>query len=471
MTINILPDDVLLEIFDFYVIEVGDFNFSLMSIGIRAKGEWKTLAHVCRRWRSVVFQSPRHLNLRLICTHNTPARDTLDIWPPFLLVIWVNRLINDLSKLDNIAAALEHNDRVCQIQVTCFTSSVFGLVTESEAMQRPFPELTDLQLRMLDHAVPIPDSFMSGTAPRLRSLELYAIPFPGITRLLSSATHLVNLDLDDIPSSGYIPPEAMATTLFALTSLESLRLRFESPRSHDRPHPPLESRRPPPLTLSILPSLTTLWFEGASEYLEVILAPIDAPRLNKMQIRFFFDQIIFATPQLSQFISRSPTLRAPGTGQIEFDLAFTVLRFSSQTSGNVLIVEIPRGAAGRVSSISSVTRVCTSSFSPVSTLEDLYIYDRPIYWQDDFENPLWLELLHSFAAVKNLYLRNNFFCHIAPILQEPVEGRTTNALPTLENIYLGEFQLGPSGLTRGIPKFVGARRLTGHSVTLSRWGR
>jgi hypothetical protein len=442
-----------------------------MSIGIRAKREWKTLAHVCRRWRSVVFQSPRHLNLRLICTHNTPARDTLDIWPPFLLVIWVNRLINDLSKLDNIAAALEHNDRVCQIQVTCFTSSLFGLVTESEAMQRPFPELTDLQLRMLDHAVPIPDSFMSGTAPRLRSLELYAIPFPGITRLLSSATHLVNLDLDDIPSSGYIPPEAMATTLSALTSLESLRLRFRSPRSHDRPHSPLESRRPPPLTLSILPSLTTLWFEGASEYLEVILAPIDAPRLNKMQIRFFFDQIIFATPQLSQFISRSPTLRAPGTGQIEFDLAFTVLRFSSQTSGNVLIVEIPRGAAGRVSSISSVTRVCTSSFSPVSTLEDLYIYDRPIYWQDDFENPLWLELLHSFAAVKNLYLRNKFFCHITPILQDPVEGRTTNALPTLENIYLGEFQLGPSGLTRGIPKFVGARRLTGHSVTLSRWGR
>jgi hypothetical protein len=176
-------------------------------------------------------------------------------------------------------------------------------------------------------------------------------------------------------------------------------------------------------------------------------------------------------PELSQIISRSPTLRAPGTGQIEFDLAFTVLRFSSQISDNVLVVEIPRGAAGRVSSISSVTRVCTSSFSPVSTLEDLYIYDRSLYWQDDFENPLWLELLHSFAAVKNLYLGNNFFCHIAPILQEPVEGRTTKALPTLENIYLGEFQFGPSGLTRAIPKFVGAGRLTGHSVTLSRWGR
>jgi hypothetical protein len=56
--------------------------------------------------------------------------------------------------------------------------------------------------------------------------------------------------------------------------------------------------RPPALTRSIVPGLTKIQFKGASEYLEEILARIDAPRL--------FSQIIFDTPQLFQFISRRP---------------------------------------------------------------------------------------------------------------------------------------------------------------------
>jgi hypothetical protein len=53
MTFDMLPDDVLLKIFDFYVDE--DFE----PYGEQRIEVWKTLAHVCRRWRSVLFQSPR----------------------------------------------------------------------------------------------------------------------------------------------------------------------------------------------------------------------------------------------------------------------------------------------------------------------------------------------------------------------------------------------------------------------------
>ena len=185
-------------------------------------------------------------------------------------------------------------------------------------MQKPFPELTDLHL-YLDMFVDeddglepmpvrsmLPDSFLGGTAPRLQSIELSGVPFPGLTKLLLSTTQLVNLYLYDIPHSGYIPPEVMATSLSALNNLQSLRLHFLYPR----PRPALDSRRPPPLTCSILPSLTMILFKGASEYLEEVLARIDAPRLNDLHITFF-NQIIFDTPQLFQFISRRPTLRAP----------------------------------------------------------------------------------------------------------------------------------------------------------------
>ncbi|KAF8502653.1 hypothetical protein F5888DRAFT_1665980, partial [Russula emetica] len=159
----------------------------------------------------------------------------------------------------------------------------------------------------------------------------------------------------------------MATSLSALTSLESFLLNFRYPR----PRPALESRRlpPPPLTRSILPSLTEIRFKGTSEYLEVILARIDAPRLNELRIAFF-NQIIFDTPQLFQFISRRPTLRAPEKGHITFNSKAIIVEFPSQTSDDVLSVQIPCTASEW--QLSSLEQVCTSSLPPFSTLEDLY---------------------------------------------------------------------------------------------------
>ena len=152
-------------------------------MGFRYRAKWINLVHVCRRWRSVVFQSPRRLNLRLFCTPATPTRDTLDIWPPLPLIICdFDEYIKGRSfSDDNIIAALEHNDRVCQIDLTGLDSHSGG-ITDSAAMQKPFPELTDLAFRGQGQI--LPDSFLGGTAPRLRSLYLEWAPFPGLAKLL-----------------------------------------------------------------------------------------------------------------------------------------------------------------------------------------------------------------------------------------------------------------------------------------------
>ena len=434
-----LPDDVLLKIFDFYVDE--DTDEDIYGFGEPEVEEWKTLAHVCRRWRNVVFQSPRRLNLRLLCSPKTPARDTLDIWPPLPLIIQdpsgVHNHWNGTSSVDNIMAALQHNDRVCQIKLRYLPSPELESVTDSAAMQKPFLELTDLWLNTYKRPGPIlPDSFLGGTALRLRSLALYDVPYPGLPKLLLTAIHLINLDLLYIPRSGYIPPEAMATSLSALTNLEFLRLHFLYPR----PRPALGSRRlpPPPLTRSILPSLTKIRFKGASEYLEEILARIDAPRLNELHI-IFFNQIIFDLPQLFQFIRRKPALRAPDKGRIEFSSDAIFVKFISQISDyGVLSVKISCTASEW--QLSSLEQVCSSSLPPLSALEDLYIFEvrgNAPRWQDDVENTLWLDLLRSFVAVKNLYLSEEFVPRIAPALQELVGGGTTEVLPTLGEYFLG----------------------------------
>jgi hypothetical protein len=207
--------------------------------------------------------------------------------------------------VDNIVVALGHRDRVCRIDLLVTGGSQWDKVLA--AMRVPFPALTDLLLRCEDVSVPvIPDTFLGGSAPRLQYLEMECIPFPGIPILLLSVTNLVCLHLHDIPHSGYISPEAMATCLSVLTSLDSLSLEFLSSRSR----PDRESRRPHPMTHSILPDLTSFRFKGVSEYLDDLVARIDAPRLHDLFINFLH-QINSDTLHLVQFISRTPRFEEP----------------------------------------------------------------------------------------------------------------------------------------------------------------
>jgi hypothetical protein len=91
-------------------------------------------------------------------------------------------------------------------------------------------------------------------------------------------------------------------------------------------------------------------------------------------------------------------------------------------------------------------------------------------WNDNIDYAQWLELLHPFSAVKNLYLSKELAPCVVPALQELVGGRTIEVFPTLENIFLGELQeSGP--VQEGIGKFVAARQVTSHPVTVSRWDR
>ena len=67
-----LPDEVLLEIFDFYQQSLQD-QPSYERVWNNRKG-WFKLVRVCHNWRSVVLASPSRLQVRLHFTHNSPTR-------------------------------------------------------------------------------------------------------------------------------------------------------------------------------------------------------------------------------------------------------------------------------------------------------------------------------------------------------------------------------------------------------------
>ena len=452
ISIDMLPDGVLLEIFGFYMNENQE--------GIHV---WQTLVHVCRQWRNMVFASPRCLNLRLVLTPGRLAKDTLDVWPALPLVIQ-GRV--PTSNVDNISG-LERSNTVSKIDLSFPSSQLEDI---SAAMQVPFPELTALLLWSNETASEpvLPNSFLGRSAPRLRHLQLRGIPFPGLPKLLLSATHLVRLHLCHIPHSGYISPEAMVAGLSVLNSLEDLRLNFESPQSC----PTRESRRSPPPTRSVLPILSRFGFKGASEYLEDLLARIDAPRLCDLETTFFHS-LDFDTPQIVQFINRTPSLKTPNEARVVFQDSAVRVRFPpSQTSRHRgLDVGISCGMSDW--QLSSLEQVCTSSLPPLFTVENLYVYEHrylPPHWQDDIENELWLELLYPFIAVKNLYLSKQFAPRITSALQELVEGRMTGQLPMLQNIFLEGLE--PSEpVQEGIGRSAAARQFSGHPIAIFLWDR
>ncbi len=251
------------------------------SLGRKTETEaWKSLVHVCRRWRTVVFGSPRRLNLRLVCSPKTPARDTLDVWPALPLLIQGRITLS--SDVDNIIVALGRTHRVCQVILWGLADR--GLEKILAAMQVPFPELTEVGLTSHGGGTPpvVPDSFLGGSAPHLRIFQLHGVPFPGLPKLLLSTTHLVYLSLDNIPHSGYVSPGAMTALLSVLSSLETLHLRFQSPQSR----PDWEIRRPAPPKRFAIPVLERFEFKGVIEYLEDLVTFIDAPQ--RIDIRNWF---------------------------------------------------------------------------------------------------------------------------------------------------------------------------------------
>jgi F-box-like len=165
VTIGTLPDDVLLDIFDFC--RKAENPYLWPPWPPWPAQAWRTLTHVCQRWRYVVFASPNRLNLVLLCTERTHVREMLNLWPPLPI-----ELRSEFSGgEDKVVAALKHHDRVRRIRLVRRPPV---LERFAAVMQEPFPELSFLQLISYDEydktPAALPDTFLGGSAPRLRKL-------------------------------------------------------------------------------------------------------------------------------------------------------------------------------------------------------------------------------------------------------------------------------------------------------------
>ena len=452
MAIETLSDDVLLEIFDLYLDKDEDIDPWYDSGSEEDKRDsydaWYVLAHVCQRWRYVVFASPRRLNLRLHCSGRR-VREMLGVWPAFPIVIW------DIADEDNIIAALEHRDRVCEIKLGGLSRSQSE--TLMPLMQESFSALTKLQIESYslipDEALVLPDSFLGGSAPHLRFLCFEAISFPAFPNLLLSASNLVYLYLCDIPF-GYISPE-MAAALSALTKLEDMRLSFSYPYSDSD----LKDPAPPLLTRSVLPALKRLELRGDGEYLDDFVARIDVPSVNYLKITFT-DRNLFVHDffHLSQFIGRVEKFRSFDFA--EFDLQHNIANVSlsrqrwtpGSLPGALQLTFLWTGGP-----LPSLVGAC--NLLPLSNIENFDMSTWRLS-ESNTSGPQWLEVLRRFSAAKSLSLKSK---HIVPpvafALKQVIEEGMTDVLPAMQELSISR-SLSAGPVREAIEQFVAARGLS-----------
>ena len=415
-TVEVLPEDVLLEIFDFY-------KLATLSWG------WLTLTHVCRRWRCIVFASQCRLGLQLLCTYETPVKKTLDCWPTIPIVVRFRPQTLSPEDEDSIITALQHRDRVCEIDLVS-QSSLSEKV--SHIMQEPFPLLESLALKSRDCALALSSTFLGGSSPRLRVLHLDNIPFPEIPLFLLSASNLVDLQLEKIPSSGYFSPEALVAGLSSTTHLETLRLVFASPTSHLSP--PSSSGR------VVFPSLTNLTFRGSCDYSEDFLSRISTPSLQRALIGFF-NQPSLNVLQLAHFLGRTESQRLPDGAEL--------LLHRDGISLVLTRSEVRPGAPSRTSEwlrlyaffgqsgldvVSPMTQICQQISPFLSNVRNFDIITHSP--ENDGDPAQWLGLFRAFSGVEKLHVTWGSVPDIARALQLVTAEIAVDTLPALRELKL-----------------------------------
>jgi hypothetical protein len=452
---DILPDNILLEIFDFYR---KDHHYFYGRVNI---WRWRFLVHVCRRWRQVIFESPQRLDLQIYCSDKTPVKKNLGIWPAFPIAIrYLYSRRNRPRGEGNVIAALRHLDRVRS--VTLATTGE-RLEKMASVMQNPFPVLTYLSLLSHNGYVPVLPARFLGGAPCLLNLYLYGVSFPALPKLLLTTSDLVELTLNNIPPSGYISPEAMISSLAALPRLEtfSIKFSFATPR-------PNRIRPPVPITRTVLPALTSFDFKGASEYLEDLVAHFDCPQLAKIWIIYLNQLVDFQVAQLFKFIDRSagPELALSRHASVQFSSYEVAILdrhglggyLSPAESGRVWVSILCKEIDWQVSHMAQVL----SHFSvTLSAVVHLYLLEFPSGLQFmGMDHVEWQSLLRQFSTVKTLLVGPKPAVHISLALEDITVEMAAEVLPSLDLIHL-EGQPAPS-----INKFIAVRQLSGRPVTV-----
>ena len=458
-TTEMIPEDILLEIFDFY-------RLNAMKRTNGWPWKWHRLAHVCRKWRLVISLSPRRLDLQIHCKYGATIERILASWGTLPLFVRFNGGPNSKLLPKNITTALRHPDRVREINLS-LTSTTVGLVVD--AMKKPFQILERIRIKIKGTkgpSLPFRDVFLGGSAPRLRLISLDGINFPflEIKQIISSTNNLVELCLSRIPKTGYFSADALITALSTSAQLKRLQVSFHYPASLST-----QSKTNRPLQRTTFPSLRYLKFHGASEYLEEFLSRVDLPSLRNMDIKFF-NQIFFEIPEfcrsvppLNPFRSLNEVVINLGDTGVSMDFK-GVTKHGTRSGGCYLNCFCER-LDWQLSFMTQVSSQLSPLLKSVDKLFVIVFRDKMPSGEEDVDSIQWLELLQPFTRVRKLCV-----CGDDQFVRDIGQALVTEEMATEVLLELTQFSvLGrhEPAVVEAVKQFVAARKLSGRTIHFS----
>jgi hypothetical protein len=449
--INGLPDEVLLEIFDFYrqgiiyrqgiVLQYDD--------QWRKKYGWFNLAHVCRRWRAVMLASSSRLDINIVVGPEKPdnIKTILSGHLPILidyLELWNLLDIVTDNALWRMRAALGHRDRVREISISF--GAGYGAMFDKFIKATTNCHFPALEILVLDFPSclerDIPATFLRGPDRSdlpLRCLRLFGSSLESASRLLLSATALTELTLKITSLPAVFDPSQGSFLLSCLQGTQCLRhLDLTTPYDF-RDHQSQDSIATPKDIVPLL-KLTRFHFSGPTTFLNDFMCGLSAPSLQ--DARFWVDEkspVLYLSRAIDdvseEFRSVSVTFN-----RFDFDLV------SSTNSGEVDHFKPASFKFNMNSSPYSINSINSTPSTKLAMVEELtlnFFSSNYTYLEDVFS---LREFLRQFRSVRLLRV-NPFVWQVGRYLKQDDDGEAV--LPVLEQVelsiprsarYSGEYQ-------------------------------
>ena len=467
VSIHILDDDSLLNIFllyrPFFLGEDG-YDSSRLSGGevLWAQGQWwYRLAHVCQRWRNLIFGSASYLRLSLVCTNGTPVANMLENSP--LLPLTVDYHGEDSITADDeegILLAFEQHDRVRHLRLT-FPIRILQKLVMAITEEFPILEYLIVNPPLKDSAaLMLPETFQ---APNLHHLKLRGFALPIRSRLHPTAVGLATLYLTINQPSAYFQPNVLLQWISFMPHLESLAIAFVFPVPNHEVERQLTHT---PITTQItLPNLRLFWLRGVSAYLEAVVRRVTAPRLERLQI-LLFKQLTFSIPHLPQFMNITENFRFD-EAEVSFqnDRASVVMYFREANIYSFVVGVLCWHLDWQVSSVVQISNTLSQVFSAVEHLTLRHeVHRQSPEEHNDVDRIEWHKLFQSFSNLKTLRVKDGLVEQLSRCLRSEDGELHLELLPELQELTY----YGSRDTSDAFTSFIDARRNAGRPVTLVR---
>ena len=406
VTINNLPGEILLEIFDHYGQSSNFYPRTWCT-----KNGWFKLVHVCHKWRCVVLASRHRLRLLLVFAESTPTRaaalesQSLSHLP---IIVDYTKISWNPSARTRLASALRYRNRVVKISIN---GSPKDFDKVCETLDVSLPALGSLELHnMKDNIEYIlqASSFMTS----IRSLQHLRVvnmrQLSSFLPILSVTRALVILDLTVDELFHQSEGASLLTHLQCIPRLRYLRVFRQYHFSN--------SLEKPPITTVLLAELSDFYFSGKFIEIEWFVAGLITPSLRRLHISATIQplQDTLDIPHLSKFI------RVAG-------IIFSAARLSFVGLG------LTTTMFSHLHSIDDRTRIITfrtlssthlgSAFSPMlATLEDIFLcftMSFPFYRPLLQDLGYWRKFFEKLCNVKVLRLQHGLETEVADVLRQP----------------------------------------------------